>query len=75
MPRIALLMIVAIATLVIAPLSGYSGAVNLKPDSADATGTKGWGEEVRENAREEEGKERREDRRDERQERREDIFD
>ena len=74
MIRVYLLLIVAIATLMIAPRAGYSGKVILKPEEIDAAGSKDWGEEVRENSRAEESKERREDRRDERQERREDII-
>ena len=75
MIRISLLLIVAIAILMIAPLTGFSGKVILKPGESELTGPKDWGEEVRENAESEEGKERREDRQDERRERREDILD
>ena len=75
MIRVCLLLIVAIATLMIAPRVGYSGKVILKPEALDVVGSKDWSEEVRENSRAEEGKERRENRRDERQERREDFID
>ncbi len=82
MTRPILLIIIAIAMLIIAPQAGYSGKVQLNPQASESNRSKDWGEEVRENASNEEGKERREDRRDERQEdrrderqeRREDFF-
>ena len=75
MTRTVLLLIIAIATVMIAPRAGYSGKVQLKPQASEFDSSKNWGEEVRENTSAEEGKERREDRRGERQERREDIID